>query len=120
MYSRYDLNSTGSLWQSVSAHVLSAELCSEDHRQQGCGRVYSPSQLHVTGQLETIDGVKAHIFTDIMQAGPAFVPVAPRTGRDAHASRQPGGLSACVRICQNVRSSAVVSLWDIFVIQHGY
>ena len=82
--------------------------------------MYSPSQLHVTGQLETIDGVQAHIFTNIMQSGPAFVPVAPRTARDARASRQTGGLNACVRFCQNVRSSAVVSLWDIFVIKHGY
>ena len=80
----------------------------------------SSSQLHVTGQLETIDGDKAHIFPDIMQSGPAFVPVTPRTGWDAHASRQTGGLNGCVRICQNVRSSAVVSLWDIFVIKHGY
>ena len=97
MYSRYDLSSTGSLWQSVSAHVLSAELCSEDPRQQGCGRVYSPSQLHVTGQLETIDESQgAHIYIDIMQSGPASVPVAPRTGRDAHASRQTGW-AECMR-----------------------
>ena len=82
--------------------------------------MYSPSQLHVTEQLETIDGLKAHIFTDIVQLGPAFVPVAPRTGRDAHVLRQTDGLYACVRFCQNVRSSAVVSLWDIFVIKHGY